>query len=66
MGIVCQSGENPIFAHRQIALDVVKTNVAGVHQPLLVRLLDIVDKFLWVNVGAAANKPIPDVGPLSR
>jgi hypothetical protein len=66
MGIVCQSGENPIFAHRQIALDVVKTNVAGVHQPLLVRLLDIVDKFLWVNVGAAANKLIPDVGPLSR
>ena len=43
MGIVCQSGENPMFAHRQVALDVVKTNVAGVHQPLLVRLLDIVD-----------------------
>ena len=65
MGIVCESGENSIFAHRQIPLDMVKTNVAAVDQALLVSSLDIVEQFRRVKVGAIADQRIPDVGPLS-
>ena len=64
MGIACESGENLILALRQIALDIVKTNVAGVDQTVPVSPLDIVEQFRRVKVGAIADKLIPDVGPL--
>ena len=61
MGIVCESGENAILAHRQVAFHIVKTNVAGLDQTLLVSVLDIVEQFFGVKAGAIRDKRIPDV-----
>lgn len=66
MGVVRESGENSIFAQRQVAPDIVKTDMAGFDQAFLVSPLDIVEQFRGVKVGAIAYKRIPDVGPLSR
>src|SRR5580700_497303 len=66
MGIVLESGEDSIFAQRQVALDAVKTNKLGIDQTFFVSTLDIVEQFRRVEVSAIGHKLIPDVGPLSR
>ena len=64
MGIDCESREDLVFTCCRVAFDIVKTNVAGIHQPLLVSLLDIADQFRRVKVATVGDKRIPDVGPL--
>ena len=56
MGIVCEPRENLIFTYCHVALDLIKTNVAGVDKTRLVSLLDIVDQFRRAKVGAAGNE----------
>jgi hypothetical protein len=36
MGIVCESGENAVLSHRQVAFHIVETNVAWIDKPLLI------------------------------
>ena len=61
VGIVGESGENAILAHHQVPFDIVKANVTGVNQTLRVSLLDIVEQFFGVKVGAIGDERIPDV-----
>jgi hypothetical protein len=61
MGIFCEFGENSILTHRQDALHLVKTHVAGIDQFLVVSPLDIVEKFCRIKLGTAGDKLIPDV-----
>jgi hypothetical protein len=64
MGIARKSSENRLLTCRQIAMDIVQPNVAGVNQPLLVSLFDIADEFRGVKIGAAGDKRIPHLGVL--
>ena len=61
MGIVYESRQNAILAHRQVPFDNTKANVAGVNQAVLVSLLDIVEQLFGVKIGAIADQRVPDV-----
>jgi len=55
VGIVCESGENAVSPHRQVPLDIVKANITGVDQTLLVGLLDIAEQFCGVKGQVIVN-----------